>query len=291
MEYRVKFRPYTPNSKTTCPQCGRKKSLTNYVNVDTGELFPLFYGKCDREQSCGYHNRPGSDTPGTVIKIVRDEEDGPMDHLPGKEYVRRMQQTGDNYFLQWLGDAIGSEALKILKDRYKLGTSLKHTGFVSFPQIDTEGRLCQIKEMKYDPMTGKRCKESRSQRWAFEKWEFPDLNLKQCYFGLHLTSGNDKPVAIVESEKTAIVCSYFMDDFIWIATGSLTMLTNERCKPLEGKKLTLFPDLGAYDIWKKKARYIKGMREISVSSYLEDAVKMYPLKKGHDLLDLLLLTK
>jgi len=37
--------------------------------------------------------------------------------------------------------------------------------------------------------------------------EIPKYNLKQCLFGLHLLNENLKQVAIVESEKTALIMS------------------------------------------------------------------------------------
>ena len=50
-----------------------------------------------------------------------------------------------------------------------------------------------------------------------ENWE-----LTQCLFGEHLLSAIDekqKTVALVESEKTAIIASCIMPKYIWLATG------------------------------------------------------------------------
>ncbi|MFS4447316.1 DUF6371 domain-containing protein [Maribacter sp. 2307UL18-2] len=202
------------------------------------------------------------------------------------ELEERMINSKENHFFTWLGGLIGIEGLKVLKERYKLGTSTIYNGLVSFPQIDAKGRLHRIKEMRYNPNNGKRSKMLGSQRWAFEKRLFPDMNLEQVYFGSHLIVGNDKPIALVESEKTALVCSHFMSKFIWLATGSLGMLSNERCKHLRGRELFLFPDLGATEVWAKKTRYLKGFKGIKVSKYLEENANEYNLKEGDDLADL-----
>lgn len=48
-----------------------------------------------------------------------------------------------------------------------------------------------------------------------QEWELP-----QCLFGEHLLKKYpNKTVALVESEKTAIICSALMPDYIWLATG------------------------------------------------------------------------
>ena len=50
-----------------------------------------------------------------------------------------------------------------------------------------------------------------------ENWE-----LTKCLFGEHLLSAIDekqKTVALVESEKTAIIASSIMPKYIWLATG------------------------------------------------------------------------
>ena len=47
-----------------------------------------------------------------------------------------------------------------------------------------------------------------------------DFNLNQCFFGEHLLLNNKKPVAVVESEKTAVIASICFPEFVWLAVGS-----------------------------------------------------------------------
>jgi hypothetical protein len=98
-----------------------------------------------------------------------------------------------------------------------------------------------------------------------------------------------KPVALVESEKTAIIAAALWPDFIWLATGSLTGLTLERCESLQGRKIILFPDAGAYQQWQQKAAQLNKHLEIKikVSNWLEQHIKQADLEQGTDLADCL----
>ena len=46
--------------KADCPDCGPKhrKTLSRYVDTQTSESLPEPYGRCDREDNCGYHVSP-----------------------------------------------------------------------------------------------------------------------------------------------------------------------------------------------------------------------------------------
>lgn len=45
-------------NRYVCPQCGRKKCFTRYVDLETGEYVADDCGKCDHTASCGYHYPP-----------------------------------------------------------------------------------------------------------------------------------------------------------------------------------------------------------------------------------------
>ena len=84
-----------------------------------------------------------------------------------------------------------------------------------------------------------------------------------------------KPVAVVEAEKTAIICSERYPDFIWLAPGGLEALTPEALFPLRERKVILFPDTDetgeTYKKWyaiAESAQRLLG-QPIFVSSFLE----------------------
>ena len=52
----------------------------------------------------------------------------------------------------------------------------------------------------------------------------------------------NKTICVVESEKTAVMMSELRPNRIWLATGGKTELNVARLKPLQGRRVILFPD-------------------------------------------------
>jgi hypothetical protein len=52
-----------------------------------------------------------------------------------------------------------------------------------------------------------------------------------------LSEDRTKTVAIIESEKTAIIASVYLPQFIWFAIGSIGNLQHYRCEALRGRKV------------------------------------------------------
>ena len=108
-----------------------------------------------------------------------------------------------------------------------------------------------------------------------------------CLFGTHLlredwSNSSDscdscslKPVAIVEAEKTAIICSERYPRFIWLAPGGLEALKPEVLFPLRQRKIILFPDTDetgeTYKKWYAIARSAQRLlgQPLYVSPFLE----------------------
>ena len=111
-----------------------------------------------------------------------------------------------------------------------------------------------------------------------------DWTLSQCLFGEHLLSlCPDIPVALVEAEKTAVICSAVFPEFLWLATGGLGQF-NDRVKVLLGRQVIAVPDLGACDKWRKKAKDYP-LLDITVSDYLEKNATPQQREMGADLAD------
>ena len=99
---------------------------------------------------------------------------------------------------------------------------------------------------------------------------------------------NLKPVAIVESEKTAIISSVYLPEFVWLSCGGKDGLKAEKCKALEGKKVFLFPDLNCYDNWSIKAKELSKIIHVTVSDLLERKATEDEKLLGLDIADYLI---
>ena len=69
----------------------------------------------------------------------------------------------------------------------------------------------------------------------------------EVFFGEHLLS--NKPVAIVQEEKTALLGTLAETAVDWLAVGEDYNLTNNMMSKLAGKRVLLFPDAIRFDYW------------------------------------------
>ncbi len=180
-----------------------------------------------------------------------------------------------------------------LVTEYQLGVT--RAGDVIFFQIDIEGRCRTGKIMKYDPETGHRVKDERTKgriNWAHSLMKHSgalpeDWELTQCLFGEHLLSRHpDKPVALVESEKTAVICSAMMPEYVWLATGGKSQF-NERLNVLQGRDIVAFPDVDGYEAWVQKAAALPCLN-IKVSDILQKNATEDERKQHIDIADWLI---
>lgn len=57
-EYRFHLQKYKYGSKISCPSCEKPRCFVKYVDAEGEIVFPDNVGKCDHENSCGYHYTP-----------------------------------------------------------------------------------------------------------------------------------------------------------------------------------------------------------------------------------------
>lgn len=162
-----------------------------------------------------------------------------------------------NNFTIWISEKFNN----FNSDAYYIGSSKHWQGSVVFWYVDINGMVRSGKIMQYDPITGKRIKEPKQLvTWVHRVLKLKDFNLSICLFGEHLLRLRPNcPVCIVESEKSAIVASIAYPESIWLASGSLTNLTYNRCKVLEGRTITLYPDVGVEDRWQEKMDQLRDL--------------------------------
>jgi hypothetical protein len=192
--------------------------------------------------------------------------------------------TFDNLTTFLLDNFTFNEVDKAVSDYYLIGTNYCWKQSTIFWQIDEKKQIKGAKIMQYNANTGKRIKEPYNHiNWLHKAIEEPDFNLCQCLFGLHLINEDyQKSIAIVESEKTAIIMSIFLPDFIWLATGSKGNFKFELLEPLKKRNCFAFPDNGEFTNWNNKANELKNkFFKIEVSNLLEQT----NFNNGFDLAD------
>lgn len=267
-----------------CPACGHK-TFKPYVDKKNGQVVNgERFGRCERINNCNYHERPRGRqtyesriyTPKIVVPKVPD--------FINPELVRATFSNFDkNVFFRFLVDFFGAEKATKLQIMYNIGTA--KGGGTIFWQQDKEGRFRTGKVMYYNA-NGKRDKQRSS--WYVHKLVKADFELKQVFFGEHLTVGNDLPISLCESEKTAIMMTGINDfDRIWIASGGAMMLSLDRLIRL-GRLEYVYPDNGETERWTQQTAIYKNRH---VDDKVDRAVRDGRLSKGADIFDLYQLEK
>lgn len=310
VEYRFHLQKYRPGSKISCPACGKARCFTRYIDDEEEISFPDSVGICDHINSCGYHYSPKEyfqDHP-EVLKMraerpsmpnrramapkpIQDNSFSPS-YIPKDDMMKSLTHYEMNPLFNYLKNVFNEDRTMAIMKSYCIGTSRKWGGSAVFWQVDIAGNVRTGKIMLYDSSTGHRVKEPHSYVcWVHSQLKLPDFHLKQCLFGEHLLAKSPTmPVGIVESEKTAIICSAFVPDILWLATGGMNGCFNaETMSVLRDRNVTLFPDLGAYEIWSQKASILSGIcQRVVVSDLLEKNATDEQRSRGLDLADFFL---
>ncbi len=307
--HRYILEPYKGmNTRYRCPSCQqRDKTFSLYIDTETGEHIHPTVGRCNRESNCGHHYTPKQyfqdnnisfDTPQPKAYKPRPvtPQPKPVSFIPVEVFKQSLQidktvlQVAEtNHFIQFLINMFGVEVASQLVSRYFIATSKHWNGATVFWQIDTQGKVRTGKIMLYNPTTGKRVKNLELPvYWVHKAFKQPEFELRQCLFGEHLLIDKTKPVAIVESEKTAVIASVYLPQFIWVAVGSLTNLNAEKCSILKGRTVTLFPDLNGFEKWSSKVKELSHLATFTVSDLLERKATEAEKKQGFDLADYLI---
>ena len=295
--HRYTLQPYNGSStRHTCPSCNKHKQFCRYLDIETLEYLAENVGRCERISNCGYHLKPkqyftdngiASESSRIFYKPVSIAK--PISYIPVNGFKQSLKAYDKNHLVTFLTKKFGSIATNKLIEKYFIGTSNKWSGATIFWQIDLKGKIRTGKIMLYNPATGKRVKEPFDHiTWVHKQIDNKEYELKQSLYGEQLLHDKTKPVALVESEKTAIIASAYLPMFIWLAVGNIASLSAAKCRVLAGRKVVLYPDLNAFDLWSKKAKELSSITNFSVSDLLERKATTEERLKGLDLADYLI---
>ena len=301
-----------PSTRYTCPSCGAKHRFTRYVDAYGRSLHPSV-GRCDRESACGYHKTPRDyfaehpvereQRPSTAVtpgpdadrhaRLDRASQPQPLCTIPLEYVTRSVRPSRDSAFTTFLGTLFDPLVVEMLVVDYRLGVT--SDGDVIFFQLDLQGRCRTGKIMKYNPQTGHRIKDPATPHridWVHSRLKYAgklpaSWTLTQCLFGEHLLSSHpDKTVALVESEKTAVICAGILPKFLWLATGGKSQL-GDKLLVLQGRKIVAFPDVDGFELWSQKlAAYAQ--LQVTVSTVLQQNASPEDIAAHIDIADWLI---
>lgn len=311
MNYKYHLLKYKgPSSRLTCPNCGRKRCFAPYVD-DNDQIIGEEYGRCDHESSCGYVKYPPSErdwreTCGEYRHRVQKPQRRiilkPQQKLDSERHIctipdsivrKTIRPDVESDFVAFLNSLFDSETVARVIEEYRIGVTKSRD--VIFYQFDSKG-LCRTgKIMKYNRDTGHRIKGLDARipiTWVHsllkqkgmlsQNWE-----LSQCLFGEHLLKKYpDKPVCLVEAEKTAIICAAILPKFVWVAVGGKTQL-GDKVEVLDRRMTVAFPDVDGYEKWVEKINE-RPYLNIQVSDYLERNATQEDRNMGADIADILI---
>jgi len=207
-----------------CPQCGKKR-LKPYA-YDDGRIESEILGRCQREVNCNYHLKPSEyfKDKGENFHNTREYStpEPKETFFLDKTMCESISGNFKNSTLLTFFQRTGIDFTPIF-EKYKVGAS--PAGATVFFQFDgakfRDGKIIKYLE------NGHRDKSSGMPVTWIHK-SIPEFNekkhqIRQCFFGRHLLDGSNT-VCIVESEKTAVLCSGVFKSATWMATGGRTQL-------------------------------------------------------------------
>jgi hypothetical protein len=265
----------------------RKKNIFKcFVCGATGDLFKLvmdsenltFPEACDwlvREFTVSVVPDPPSSAVSKPVEPQPETVFRPLDSA----LVQKSLST-NSLFCQSLVSTgyLTEQQMRHAANRYRLGQT--KDGGVIFWEIDEQAQVHNGKIMYYQDNCHR--DKTHTPTWVIAKLKkvgaLPnEVENPHCLFGLHLLSeaSSGGKIAIVESEKSAVILSELFPDCIWMAPGGKTMLNASLFAPLGDKRIILFPDTDetgdTYRLWLSVASEAQRLYKsrIHVSNLLE----------------------
>ena len=301
--HRFILQPYKSLSdRYTCPSCNEKRKFSRYIDTATNDQLAEHCGRCERSDGCGYHFTPAEffkenpkDKPLDFQKWTPvPAPPRPVSFIDKAIFKKTLGLNHSNTFTNFLIALFGKQRAENLVNRYHIGTT--KNGEAIFYQVDLQGNVRSGKVMKYNitdstqTALGKDCKRDKSinPNWVHSKLKLENFNLCQCLFGENQIN-DGKTIAVVESEKSAIIASVYFPNFDWVACGGKEGLSIEKLKVLKGKNVILFPDLNGFEKWNLKAIEMRAFcKSVTVSDLLEQVATVDERASGLDIADYLL---
>lgn len=208
-----------------------------------------------------YHSKPTT-TP----------KDGKQIYLSEADIKLLINQLGKDDFTR---DLLSWDIPKDHLQKWSVGAKSENRNgdfLTAYIYRDTRQRIVNIKYIKYNGLSRDKSTNPFTLK-SEDKKEF----YGSCFFGEHLIDPDKDKIVIVESEKSAIIASYYFPQYNWIAGGGSLKITKKMVKILNG-----------YDVIAIADSDKPGRKPIKALDNLKP-IDLWPeLDNGYDIADFLL---
>ncbi|MBU3721130.1 MAG: toprim domain-containing protein [Burkholderiaceae bacterium] len=242
--------------RTQCPKCGSSDGFAGIVSIDGAACGnPSQHGKC---HACGEMIWP-DDAPNVEPVPSPRAQRKPSNAVRDGIIAETSAQTSN---LHRVLIHIGGEGMAAHLRQWNVGTD--HDGRTLFHYVDARGRHVTTKGIAYDA-AGKRMRDSGARFGVSLPSQYVPMTSgeghRPCLFGeqwmqdgqsmidyrdmlnpKRITFDDRTPVALVESEKSAIVASFIMPSMVWIAAGGSNGITADKAEALRGRTVLILFD-------------------------------------------------
>lgn len=218
--------------------------------------------------------------------------------VPKDYVVRSLDKNLHSDFVSYLKLLVADvDRVVDLVNAFQLGVTKE--GHVIYWYIDKDDvvRMGKVMAYKSDGHRNKSVTPLSIPKELSKRGElYADYAIKQTLFGEHLlnlSTSEGKTIGIVESEKSAVICSSCVPGLLWMATGSKGNLQEERLSAIKERLAILFPDTDTdgktYSEWQSRASELnaKGWH-LQACNYLERVATAEQRKAKIDIADLLI---
>jgi hypothetical protein len=239
-------------------QAENDRKFTNAMNTASRVGISTFIYMC-QQAGIDTHKYYISDhnTPNDIVFVPAKINTPQTQETPSyisKDIVYRSQSTR-NRLLYYLCGYFDIDTLMKACALYYIGSTKNES--IVYWQVDEQMKVHSGKVIMYDGDTGHRIKGT-GVKWVHKIMNLQDFNLRQCLFGEHLLKVYpDKPVCLVESEKTALICSMIFPNLNWLSCGGFGNFKADRLQILKGRNVIVYPDTDTtgetFAKWKESA--------------------------------------
>ena len=218
--------------------------------------------------------------------------DNPKDWMLRQEYITASLK--ENTLVSFLESIFDKRSVLNVAAKYRLETHIykEFKGASIFYQFDEKFNCHAFKVMQYNQQ-GKRVKYFDENDPDDEKsllYQKPLMGAgNYCLFGRHLLAENkERPVCIVESEKSAMIAAIAYPQAIWMATGSCYYLMEQKMD-FGTENVYLFPDPDVKNDyngnWYWMAEHEPWLKGVKVSHFMEKYCKENNKETDFDIAD------